>query len=88
MFPFIENAFKYSRGSDNAAQIAVIINANGRQLNMEVTNNKSQQAIHEHGGIGQANSRKRLELLYPGKHQLQITNSPDLYAVKLTIELD
>jgi two-component system, LytTR family, sensor kinase len=41
----------------------------------------------EVGGLGLANVRRRLELIYPNRHTLQVTDNTDSYAVSLTIEL-
>jgi sensor histidine kinase YesM len=43
----------------------------------------------ESGGIGLANTRRRLDLLYPGKHRLEIQTdeSANTYTVDLTINL-
>ncbi|HJS55690.1 MAG TPA: hypothetical protein VJ765_14145, partial [Chitinophagaceae bacterium] len=39
------------------------------------------------GNIGLKNVRKRLELLYPGTHELNIASEPDSYAVYLIVQL-
>jgi len=41
----------------------------------------------EKSGIGLENVKRRLELLYPGKHRLLINDSDEKYMVKLEIEL-
>jgi LytS/YehU family sensor histidine kinase len=38
-------------------------------------------------GIGIDNTRHRLELLYPGKHHLQIQREPDRFRVELELKL-
>ncbi|RMD73687.1 MAG: histidine kinase, partial [Bacteroidetes bacterium] len=40
------------------------------------------------GGIGLANVRRRLELLYPGKYTLDIDDRPNTWAVTLELDLD
>lgn len=40
----------------------------------------------KHGGIGLVNIKKRLELYYPGKNQLEITETNDIYRVNLSIK--
>jgi len=42
--------------------------------------------VENPGGLGLENVRRRLELLYPGSHQLQINNGPERFEVKLRIE--
>ena len=39
----------------------------------------------QQGGIGLSNIRRRLELLYPQKHSLDIEAGEDLFSVKLII---
>lgn len=39
-------------------------------------------------GIGIANVRKRLQLIYPDRHWLEITETEDTFIVDLKIELD
>jgi sensor histidine kinase YesM len=41
----------------------------------------------ERTGIGIANTRQRLEHLYPHKHHLNITTDNNLYAVSLTLDI-
>ena len=41
-----------------------------------------------HDGIGIKNVRARLELLYPGRHTLTITDDPDVFVVNLQLQLD
>jgi LytS/YehU family sensor histidine kinase len=74
LIPFVENAFKH--GSKNH-QPGIIIRlvAESRMIRFEVTNYiKKSQLQHEKqdGGLGLANIRRRLELIYPGKHNLEI----------------
>ncbi|NSL90196.1 sensor histidine kinase [Chitinophaga solisilvae] len=89
MFPFIENAFKYGQvTSDGQCHIHIKIHANGPLLKMSVCNSKGERPEKkEVGGIGQKNSRKRLELLYPGRHSLLIEDISDKYNVTLSIAL-
>ena len=39
------------------------------------------------GNIGLKNVTKRLELLYPGTHELNIVSEPDSYTVYLSLQL-
>jgi sensor histidine kinase YesM len=39
------------------------------------------------GGIGLNNVRRRLNLLYPGKYNLEINDEPDTYTVELSLVL-
>jgi histidine kinase len=88
VFPFVENAFKHGQNnSTGKSLVKVSIKTDGPGLIFEIINsiNELKGIKKTVGGIGQANSRKRLELLYPGQHLLTIENTADLYKVKLII---
>ena len=87
---FIENAFKHSQASqaDNI-EIDIEIELNGDRLNFVCRNNyRPIQADGElNKGIGLKNVRKRLELLYPDAHELEISDSERIFEVKLSMQL-
>jgi len=91
LIPFIENAFKYGISLDTPGEIQILLNMNGKQLGLRVQNK-----IHgylrtidkKNSGIGLVNVRKRLELLYPGKHLLDIDKTGGLFSVNLMITLE
>ncbi len=92
LFPFLENAFKHGF-SENTEQLylQVHIGLKHEQLCVKVVNSIA-TAVHGRpslpGGIGLKNVRKRLELLYPGKHTLQFNTTENaLYQVELTLTL-
>jgi len=88
ILPLVENAFKHgiSKSVHNAF-LHIRIDAR-KELEVRITNNKLnfQQPDHS-GGIGLFNLRRRLELLYPDKHELKIIEKPDRYEVVLKIDL-
>lgn len=49
--------------------------------------NKWQNEVEERKGIGIKNVTRRLELLYPDKHDLKISRQDDLFKVVLQIDL-
>ena len=53
-------------------------------INSKPANNETQITK---GNIGLKNVTKRLELLYPGTHQLKIVSEPNGYAVYLSLQL-
>lgn len=86
----IENAFKFvSNFSDRSNKICIEIYTNGSVLHTRFLNTKELQ-VGEPGlnrGIGIANLRRRLELLYNHKYELTVNNEYDCYETQLTIDL-
>ena len=91
LIPFVENSFKHSMSSQ-ADDIAITIDVNilDQQLDFQCTNtyfeNGTNTGKYVAKGIGLDNVRKRLELLYPNKHQLKIDTRDNLYKVRLHLE--
>lgn len=91
--PFIENAFKH--GIDPAEKSLIEINITTRQSTVELTVNNSffdtvtSDKSIEDSGIGLTNTKRRLELLYPGRHKLMVSkdHKESLYKISLSIDL-
>jgi hypothetical protein len=87
LIPFIENAFKHGITNDAPSDINIDIRSTGNTLSMTVTNR-----IHSGNSVKGTNSglhitKRRLELLYPYKHQLEIKAGTDKYEVLLVLTL-
>ncbi|MCC2546463.1 histidine kinase [Hymenobacter sp. BT175] len=92
LLPFLENAFKYGVSTAQPATIGVLLSQTGSALTLEVRNRiftQPRTALAEGSGIGLANTRRRLALLYPGRHTLRITERTPAgeFAVHLTLQL-
>ena len=83
--PFVENAFKHGAGMVNDPFIYIGIKVEGPVLFFSVTNNY--HGVKKEAGIGLANIRSRLELLYPERHRLIITDNSEIYTVDLKLVL-
>lgn len=85
--PFMENAFKHTENKniENAINIKLIINKEMIIFECENKFTINSQNISEHNGLGNDLIEKRLLLLYPNKHQLNITKENNTYKVKLTL---
>jgi len=88
---FIENAFKYvSHYEDNMNKVEISLCRWGGNLVFKSFNTKENyngHAIMHSGGIGVANVKRRLELIYPDKHELTVHSGESFYEVVLNLEL-
>jgi len=89
LIPLVENAFKHiSHHPDKMNFVQVGLNRDNGQFTFTVQNSRESQPTTEaHGGIGLQNVKRRLELLYPGRHELQIRETPGDFTVNLKIRL-
>jgi len=90
LLPLAENCFKHGIGKGKGT-IGINISYVGHQLHFSTKNRierRENPLNHEQGGIGILNVEKRLNLLYPDKHQLTFEENGDLFMVEMTIDLD
>ncbi len=90
LIPFVENAFKHGTGLIENAHIDIDMKAKNNILYFSVTNKydaASQEIKDKASGIGLANVKRRLELLYPLHHELYINKEDNLFAVSLKINI-
>jgi two-component system, LytTR family, sensor kinase len=89
LIPFVENAFKHiSHFKDQLNFIRIQLEHKAGELFFEVENSTEQTGHKsDHQGIGLNNVKRRLELLYPGKHQLEIINNGMQYKVALRLQI-
>ncbi|RYG53827.1 MAG: sensor histidine kinase [Chitinophagaceae bacterium] len=85
----LENAYKHSPTRLNPGEVKVRVAVVGDTLTFSVQNPIGKKSVHtldEPGGIGLPNVRKRLALLYPGQHTLDIQSAGETFAVVLKIQ--
>jgi len=88
-FVFVENGFKYGLKSKKEGFLKINISVMDKIFYFSMINDKDEKNIQrEFGGIGQVNVRKRLQLLYPGKHELKIEDRGKTFFVEMTINLE
>ena len=91
LITFLENAFKHGvKGSSGNTFIKLDIKVEKNRLNFTVENNKGiidEVNTGDHNGLGLENVKRQLELLYPGKHLLNIKDQPDRFSVALQLSL-
>jgi hypothetical protein len=90
LIPFVENAFKHGISLNERSWIDIKLECAGTFICFEVRN-----SIHvrfegdtekDRSGIGLKNVAERLKLLYPGKHELQVSESGNEFTAKLVIK--
>ncbi|MBI5914883.1 MAG: histidine kinase [Bacteroidetes bacterium] len=91
--PFIENCFKHGLGSQlTRGFVNIRLEVRGNELDLQIENSKAESMPkplhHRSGGIGLVNVRRRLDLLYPNRYQLNIEDSPNSYRVNLKLLLE
>lgn len=84
---FVENAFKHGDLTDANQPLVIDLSVRNGNLRFDTLNKKMSRHTDAVGGIGLANVRRRLALLYPNRHTLRITDEPDSYACSLELSL-
>ncbi|WP_020600599.1 sensor histidine kinase [Spirosoma panaciterrae] len=89
LVPFVENAFKHGISFRHPSWIYITLTLDATHLYFKVHNSlhkrQASDPEEEQSGLGLDNVRKRLELIYPGRHQLTIQQSEQDYFVALTL---
>jgi LytS/YehU family sensor histidine kinase len=86
LISFIENAFKHGISYTNSSLIKIEISVFEEILTLLVENPVNETNSFG-AGMGLKNAARRLELLYPAKHSLDIVNNGRLYVVNLKLNL-
>jgi hypothetical protein len=90
LVPLIENAFKHGTGQVfEDPWIELDINIEQSSLLMRLSNSKPPMPVAAgfRSGIGLNNVRKRLELIYPGSHRLNISSTGTSFQVEIELPL-
>ncbi|WP_379968260.1 sensor histidine kinase [Epilithonimonas sp. UC225_85] len=85
LIPFVENAFKHA--DFNGKGFVLNISDDNQTLKFHLQNFKKIRSKDSLSGIGIDNVKKRLEILYPKKHELNISETETEYSVDLKIDL-
>lgn len=86
LVPFVENAFKHGDFSGKGFTLKIADDHQRLQFNLH--NFKKTKSKDSLSGIGIGNVKKRLEILYPRKHELNITETGTDFTVDLKIDLN
>lgn len=91
LIPLVENAFKHGVRPKGTNALKMHLKVEGDELEFTTENallSYDQQLNSNYSGIGLSNLRRRLELMYPGKHQLDIFREKEQFRVVLNIKLN
>lgn len=85
--PFVENAIKHNPDNDKESYVHITFKMTGNKLYFRCENSKPSVAPVKNkvGGLGLKNIRRRLALLYPDKHKLEITDEEMKFVIELRI---
>jgi len=86
--PFVENAFKHADFND--LLISCYLTSTDHEVVFEMKNSMPAESLQkdETGGIGLANVKRRLALIYPKRHHLEIEEEGNVFKVLLKISID
>ncbi len=89
LLPLVENSFKHGISkSRKKVRLTIKLEITGRNVDFYIENTRplKKEKKELKGGTGMINLQKRLELLYQGRHSLEIRDEDTLYAVRLKLE--
>jgi len=85
LMSFVENTFKYGISKKEQSKIVIDIKAEPNYILFYCENRIFNRQITERSGIGIANTKQRLQHLYPDKHHLNIREDEGLFMVDLVL---
>lgn len=91
LLPLVENCFKH--GASNMLEqpwLSLVVHLKDDRIQVKLMNGKASMPANpdKMHGIGILNVSKRLELLYPGKHVLQVFDEEEVFVVNLEVQLE
>lgn len=86
--PFVENVFKHGISSEQKSVVKIKLSISNDEFFLMVQNTKVKTSVKEYSGFGIDNVKKRLNLLYPNKHELEIRDEGTSYIVNLKLNLN
>ena len=85
LIPFVENAFKHGAIIQGKLKVYIVLETKGNELFFEIANT-SKNDVNSEEGIGLVNIKKRLEMLYPEVHEIEIAHHENSFKVQLVIK--
>jgi sensor histidine kinase YesM len=87
LIPLVENCFKHVSTTDQNSHISIECGLDGHLFWLYTENSAGKPRDRNDNGIGLANIAKRLAIIYPEKHILQIDDEENLFKVKLQLNV-
>ena len=87
MLPLVENAFKHSKKADGY-QVDIHLKLEKETLSLDIHNSLNENKNEKTHGLGLTNVKRRLELLYPDKHEFSTQKTEDTFITQLKIKLN
>lgn len=85
--PLVENAFKHGISYQKKSRIVISVILIKNDLTFQVKNYIHKKDHNDlYSGIGLKNLKKRLQLIYPNRHEFEIRNENDMFEVCLKIK--
>lgn len=90
LLPLVENCFKHGTSHMiDQPWLSLHVTLDKERMHVKLMNGKTNEVSkNNYKGIGIVNVHKRLDLLYPGKHELAITDEEDVFIVNLWLQLE
>lgn len=87
LIPFMENAFKHTNNKklEHAIMVHIVIGEEATQLLCENKIDLKIKSDQANGGLGNLLIEKRLNLIYPGTHRLEVSKTNESYKINLSI---
>ncbi len=86
--PFVENAVKHNNDATKPSYVNLYFDVRNDELFFKCINSKPMlKSVNDTGGLGLINIKRRLELLFPATHRLNIEDDSERYCVTLIIKL-
>jgi two-component sensor histidine kinase len=90
LIPFVENAFKHGISLKKTSPVEINLRLQEERLFFSISNNINRLRHNrddQNSGIGLANVKRRLQLLYPQAHELKIVGNGEKFEVSLILHL-
>ncbi len=85
---FVENAVKHNNDATKSSYVNLYFDVRNDELFFKCINSKPMlKSVSNTGGLGLANVKRRLELLFPAAYSLSIEDGTEMYCATLTIKL-